>query len=106
MGVFLSEIHHGIHVSSCVIPLDRGSICDVAVEYCRFVRHGLYHDRQLNEVGLRFTLGRVALSPHRLQLFLDPTQSLARCTPYRMAPNYECTSPLHVVLEMLIVDLT
>ena len=106
MGVFLSESRDGIHASSCVIPMDRGSICDVAVQYCRFVRHVFHHHRQVNEAGVRFTLGRVWLSPHRLQLLLDPTQSVARCTPYRMAPNYECTSPLLVVLEMLIVDLT
>ena len=106
MGVFLSEIHHGIHVSSCVIPMDRRSICDVAVQYCRFVRHVFHHHRQVNEVGVRFTLGQVTFSPHRLQLFLEPTRSVARCTPYRMAPNYECTSPLLVVLEMLIVELT
>ena len=106
MGVFLSESRDGIHVSSCVISMDRGSICDVAVQYCRFVRHVFHHHRQVNEAGVRFTLGQVTLSPHRLQLFLDPTQIVARSTPYRMAPNYECTSPPLVALEILIVHVT
>ena len=106
MGVFLSESRDGIHASSCVIPMDRGSICDVAVQYCRFVRHVFHHHRQGNEAGVRFTLGRVWLSPHRLQLLLDPTQSVAISRTYRMAPNNECTSPLLVVLKIVIVYFT
>ena len=59
MGVFLCERHHGIHVSSCVIVLEHGFRCCLPC------------------VGVRFTLERLALTRHRIQLFHDPIVYIA-----------------------------
>ena len=48
--------------------------------------------KQFEDVRVRF--GR-----HRLQRCPDPTHDMA--APYRMAPNYECTQTLLVILEFL-----
>ena len=55
--------------------------------------------RQFEEVRVRFTLEQVAFARHRLQRCPDPTHDMA--VPYRMAPNYECTQTLLVILEFL-----
>ena len=91
MGVFLCVSRHGfhhtdvkcqgIHVSSCVIVLEHGFRCCLPC------------------VGVRFTLERLALTRHRIQLFHDPIVYIA--VPYRMAPKYECTPTPVVHLEFL-----
>ena len=48
---------------------------------------------------MRFTLERLALTRHRIQLFHDPIVYIA--VPYRMAPKYECTPTPVVHLEFL-----
>ena len=58
--------------------------------------------RQFEEVRVRFTLEQVAFARHRLQHCPDPTHDMA--VPYRMAPNYECTQTLLVILEFLQIQ--
>ena len=63
MGVFLCGTRHGIHVSSCVIMMEGGSV-DAEV-YQKFMC-------SLTCVGIIVTLERLVFTRHRMQLFLDP----------------------------------
>ena len=102
MGLVLHEIRHGIHVSSCVIRMDRDSIDDGAYRTFRFV---LRLTKKGYQVCLPFISDRVAFTRQRPQLYLDVTrQMLVQKKP--MAPKYECTSPLTVVLEIAVKYVT
>ena len=92
MGVFLCESRHGIHVSCCVIMMDGGSVD--ADAYQNFVCWQPC-------VGVLCTLERFVFTPHRLQLFLEPSAFSAE--PCLMTPGYECT-PIHAILvECLLI---
>ena len=92
MGVFLCESRHGIHVSCCVIMMDGGSVD--ADAYQNFVCW-------LPCVGVLFTLERIVFTPHRLQLFLEPSAFSA--DPCLMTPDYECTPTHGAIFEYLLM---
>ena len=92
MGVFLCESRHGIHVSSCVIVMEGGSVHAEAYQKCMCC---------LPCVGVRFILERIVFTPHRLQHFLEPSSCCA--DPCLMTPDYECTPTDGVLFEYLLI---
>ena len=99
MGLVLHESRHGIHISPCVVPMDRGSIDDAASQNFRLVIH---LPKKGYQVSLPFTSDRVTFTRQRPQLYLDMTRDmLIQKKP--MAPNYERMSPLMVVLEIPVI---
>ena len=92
MVVFLCESRHGINVSCCVIMMDGGSVD--ADAYQNFVCW-------LPCVWVLCTLERIVFTPHRLQLFPEPSAfSADRCL---MTPDYECTPTHGVIFEYLLM---
>ena len=101
MGLVLHESRHGIRVSACVVPMDRGSIDDAASQNFRLLIH---LTKKGYQVSLPFTSDRVRVTftPQRPQLYLDMTRHmLIQKKP--MAPNYERLPPLMVVLENPVI---
>ena len=92
MVVFLCESRHGINVSCCVIMMDGGSVD--ADAYQNFVCW-------LPCVGVLFTLERIVFTPHRLQLFPEPSRFSAG--PCLMTPDYECTPTHGAIFEYLLM---
>ena len=80
MGVFLCASRHQIHVRTCVIIMEGVS-----------VDAGAY----------QVTLERIVFTPHRLQLFLEPSPFSA--DPCLMTPDYECTPTHGVLFEYLLI---
>ena len=87
MDVFLSERRHGIHVSSCVILLGRADSGDDDLQCFRVGCYAL----------LRFTGVRSEMTLLILQHCFDPLYLLFG--QYPVAPNYQCTTALFVVVE-------
>ena len=80
MGVFLCASRHQIHVRTCVIIME--GVSDDAGAY-------------------QVTLERIVFTPHRLQLFLEPSSCCA--DPCLMTPDYECTPTDGVLFEYLLI---
>ena len=80
MGVFLCASRHQIHVRTCVIIMEGVS-----------VDAGAY----------QVTLERIVFTPHRLQLFPEPSRFSAG--PCLMTPDYECTPPHGAIFEYLLI---
>ena len=78
MGVFLCASRHQIHVRTCVIIMEGVS-----------VDAGAYQAE------------RIVFTPHRLQLFLEPSPFSA--VPCLRTPAYECTPTHGVLFECLLI---
>jgi len=100
MGLVLHDSRHGIHVSACFVPMDRGSIDDAASQNFRLLIH---LTKKGYQVSLPFTSDRVRVTftPQRPQLYLDVKRNMPLQKKH-MATKYECTSPLMVVLEIAV----
>ena len=90
--MFLCESRYGIHVSSCVIVMEGGSVHAAAYQKCVCC---------LPWVGVRFILERIVFTPHRLQLFQEP--SFFSTDRYLMTPDYECTPTHGALFEYLLI---
>ena len=91
-GVFLCVSRNGIHFSSCVIMTEGGPVDAEAYQRIMCCEQS---------VGVRCTLERIASTPHRMQLVLDPRPYIG--VPYRMTPNYECKSTRRVKSETRLI---